>query len=188
MATNQTNGIENLKQWVTNWITAMLQVLETSGDVTNIFGFRDSLAEDREAQRILCVQVLQILEENGLETEALVNAFNTARNQSSSDTEVQEALENLRLQIGEILSNARIQELAEELRIYYERILNHESLRYVFQEAHEHALLLIQPSRQSDPRFMAEVKEKLKEFLRKFLEVEIALNDQQCWRFGCNHD
>ena len=75
--------------------------------------------------------------------------------------------------------NARIQELAEELRIYYDRILNHESLRYVFQEAHEHALLLIQPSRQSDPRFMAEVKEKLKEFLRKFLEVETALNDQQ---------
>ena len=89
MATNQTNGIENLKQCVTNWITAMLQVLETSGDVANIFGFRDSLAEDREAQRVLCAQVLQILEENGIETEALVNAFNTARNQSSSDTEVQ---------------------------------------------------------------------------------------------------
>ena len=53
------------------------------------FGFRDSLAEDREAQRVLCAQVLQILEENGIETEALVNAFNTARNQSSSDTEVQ---------------------------------------------------------------------------------------------------
>ena len=133
------------------------------------------MAEDREAQRVLCAQVLQILEENGIETEPLVNAFNTARNQSSSDTEVQESMETLRLQIGDILSNARIQELAEELRIYYDRILNHESLRYVFQEAHEHALLL--PSRQSDPRFMAEVKEKLKEFLRKFREVETALND-----------
>ena len=82
------------------------------------------------------------------------------------------------LWISVISSNVRIQELKEELRIYNERILNHdESLRDM-----EIALLALAPnySRQSDPRFMAEVKEKLEEFLRKFLEVEreIALNDQ----------
>ena len=107
-----------------------MQVLETSGDITNIFELRDALA-DCEAQRVLCAQVLQILEENGfhngIEIEVLGNASNTTRNQSSSDTEVQESMENLGR--GEISSNARIQELTEELEIYYERILNHESLR-----------------------------------------------------------
>ena len=57
-------------------------------------------------------QVLQILEENGfhngIEIKVLGNASNTTRNQSSSDTEVQESMENLGR--GDISSNARIQE------------------------------------------------------------------------------
>ena len=64
------NHGENLKQAIRNWCTALLQalqVLETSGDVTNIH----ELAA-REAERlygVLWAQVLQIREENGLTEE-----------------------------------------------------------------------------------------------------------------------
>ena len=204
------NEIENLKQLVRNWITAMLHVLETSDTETSanvvilldsmaeadeagrVLGRQilqillplqptvlDSMAEADEAGRVLGRQILQILEENGMNTEAVVNAFNRARNQSFSlsDTEVQESVENLRQQIGEIPDNTRILELAQELQAYYERIINDGFLRGTFEEALQ---LVVEdsPSRHSNPWYMAEVKEKLREFLRKFLEVETALNDQ----------
>ena len=200
------NEIENLKQLVRNWITAMLHVLETSDTETSanvvilldsmaeadeagrVLGRQilqillplqptvlDSMAEADEAGRVLGRQILQILEENGMNTEAVVNAFNRARNQSFSlsDTEVQESVENLRQQIGEIPDNTGILELAQELLAYYGRILNDGFWRGIFEEAMQ---LVI--SRHSNPWYMAEVKEKLREFLRKFLEVETALNDQ----------
>ena len=171
------NEIENLKQLVRNWITAMLHVLETSDTETsaNVVILLDSMAEADEAGRVLGRQILQILEENGMNTEAVVNAFNRARNQSFSlsDTEVQELVENLRQQIGEIPDNTGILELAQELLAYYGRILNDGFWRGIFEEAMQ---LVI--SRHSNPWYMAEVKEKLREFLRKFLEVETALNDQ----------
>ena len=175
------NELENLKQLVRNWTTALLHVLETSDAETsaNVVLLLDSMAEADEAGRVLGCQILQILEENGMNTEAVVNAFNRARNQSFdlSDTEVQESVENLRQQIGEIPDNTRILELAQELNAYYERIINDGFLRGIFEEALQ---LVVEdsPSRHSDPRYMAEMKEKLKEFLRKFLEVETALNDQ----------
>ena len=175
------NELENLKQLVRNWITALLHTLETSDAETsaNVVILLDSMAEADEAGRVLGRQILQILEENGMNTEAVVNAFNRARNQSFSlsDTEVQESVENLRQQIEEIPDNTRILELAQELTTYYERIINDGFLRGTFEEAMQ---LVIEdsPSRHSDPWYMAEVKEKLREFLRKFLEVETALNDQ----------
>ena len=49
----------------------------------------------------------QQMQENGLETEGLVNAFNTARVQYLLTTLVQNPMENLRQRIGEIVSNAR---------------------------------------------------------------------------------
>ena len=167
---------------VTNLLTEMLQVLENAENNTN--DFMDSMAEVREAQRVLAGQAIQILEENGIETEALVNnTFDTARNQSSSDAEVTEAQEScvnlVRQVLGEILNNPRMMELIEELKTYYGRILNHESVRELHGDAHEHLLLFENwPSRQVDPRFMAEVGERLKAMLRKFLEVETILNDQ----------
>ena len=171
------NELENLKQLVRNWITALLHTLETSDAETsaNVVILLDSMAEADEAGRVLGRQILQILEENGMNTEAVVNAFNRARNQSFSlsDTEVQESVENLRQQIGEIPDNTGILELAQELLAYYGRILNDGFWRGIFEEAMQ---LVI--SRHSNPRYMAEVKEKLREFLRKFLEVETALNDQ----------
>ena len=94
------NELENLKQLVRNWITALLHTLETSDAETsaNVVILLDSMAEADEAGRVLGRQILQILEENGMNTEAVVNAFNRARNQSFSlsDTEVQESVENLR--------------------------------------------------------------------------------------------
>ena len=171
------NEIENLKQLVRNWITAMLHVLETSDTETsaNVVILLDSMAEADEAGRVLGRQILQILEENGMNTETVVNAFNRARNQSFSlsDTEVQESVENLRQQIGEIPDNTGILELAQELLAYYGRIINDGFWRGIFEEA-----MQLVTSRHSNPWYMAEVKEKLREFLRKFLEVETALNDQ----------
>ena len=171
------NEIENLKQLVRNWITAMLHVLETSDAETsaNVVILLDLMAEADEAGRVLGRQILQILEENGMNTEAVVNAFNRARNQSFSlsDTEVQELVENLRQQIGEIPDNTGILELAQELLAYYGRIINDGFWRGIFEEA-----MQLVTSRHSNPWYMAEVKEKLREFLRKFLEVETALNDQ----------
>ena len=172
------NLVENLKQLITqlitDLITATLQVLETSGDVTNSF---NALAENLTQFE---PQLLQILEENGIETEALVNVFNTARSLSSSDTGIQESMDNLRQQVEEIFTDARIQELAEELKetlgIYYGEILN-ESLRVNSPDFFEflYSPLSLASLLQSDPEFKAE----LVRFLTKFLEVEAALNDQQ---------
>ena len=192
MASNQTNLVENLKQLITqlitNLITATLQVLETSGVVTF-----DALAEIVETDPRFTQfpaqfgpQLLQILEENGIETEALVNASNTARSQSSSDTGIQESMDNLRQQAEEFFTDARILELAQELketlRIYYEGILNHESFRVNSPEFFEflHSipfgyLSFLAPLQLQSEEFRAE----LVRFLTKFLEVEAALNDQQ---------
>ena len=186
MASNQTNLVENLKQLITqlitDLITATLQVLETSGDVTNIFNALAEIAETDPRFTQFEPQLLQILEENGIETEALVNASNIARSRSSSDTGIQESMDNLRQQTEEIFTDARILELAQELketlRIYYEGILNHESLRF-FESPYfilgGYLPFLAPLLLQSDPEFRAE----LVEFLTKFLEVEAALNDQQ---------
>ena len=77
----------------------------------------------------------------------------------------------------EFPDNTGILELAQELNPYYERIINDGFLRGIFEEAMQLSLQLEDSvSRQSD--LLAEVKEKLKEFLRKFLEVETGLNDQ----------
>ena len=144
MASNQTNPIQNLKQMVTNLLTKMLQVLENAEYFTNTNEFMDSMAEIREAQRALASQAIQILEENGIDTEALVYTFGTARNQYSSDAEVTEAQEScvnlVRQVLGEILNNPRMMELNEELKTYYGRILNHESVRELYEDAHEHFL------------------------------------------------
>ena len=178
------NLVENLKQLITqlitDLITATLQVLETSGDVTNSFNALAEIAENDPRFTQFEPQLLQILEENGIETEALVNVFNTARSLSSSDTGIQESMDNLRQQVEEIFTDARIQELAEELKetlgIYYGGILN-ESLRVNSPEFFEflYSPLPLAPLLQSDPEFTAE----LVRFLTKFLEVEAAINDQQ---------
>ena len=73
------NEIENLKQLVRNWITALLQVLETENSA-NIVLLMDSMAEVHEAVRVLgCrilayfwtlgCQMLQNFMENGMHTE-----------------------------------------------------------------------------------------------------------------------
>ena len=177
MASNQTINFENLKQsiknLITNLISTTLQALETYGDDTNPFEFWLALFDEFGAQAI------QILEENGIETEALINASNTARSQSSSDTEIQESMDTLQQQVEEIFTDARIQELAEELLIYYNGILNHESLTDIFNGPLQIVSYVV-----SCPfvalLFATEfgLKEALEEFLTKFLEVEAALNDQ----------
>ena len=170
MASNQTINFENLKQsiknLITNLISTTLQALETYGDDTNPFEFWLALFDEFGAQAI------QILEENGIETEALINASNTARSQSSSDTEIQESMDTLQQQVEEIFTDARIQELAEELRIYYDGILNHESLTDILQ------IVACVPWVALLFANLAGLKEVLEEFLTKFLEVEAALNDQ----------
>ena len=174
MASNQTNLVENLKQLITqlitNLITATLQVLETSGVVT--FDALAYIFETDPRFTQFVPQLLQILEENGIETEALINASNTARSQSSSDTEIQESMDTLQQQVEEIFTDARIQELAEELLIYYDGILNHESLTDILQ------IVACVPWVALLFANLAGLKEVLEEFLTKFLEVEAALNDQ----------
>ena len=77
------------------------------------------------------------------------------------------------------MNNPRMMELNEEFNTYYGRILNHESVRELHEDAHEHLLSFENwPSRQVDHRFMAEVGERLKAMLRKFLEVETIINDE----------
>ena len=170
MASNQTINFENLKQsiknLITNLISTTLQALETYGDDTNPFEFWQALFDAFEAQAI------QILEENGIETEAWINASNTARSQSSSDTEIQESMDTLQQQVEEIFTDARIQELAEELLIYYNGILNHESLTDILQ------IVACVPWVALLFANLAGLKEVLEKFLTKFLEVEAALNDQ----------
>ena len=124
MAVNQTNSIQTLKQLVTNMVTEMLRLL----DAENFNELLDSTADIFEAGRFLAFEAIEILEENGIETESW-------------------------------------------------KIITHESFREIIEEAYDFFESL--PSRQerSDIQ-MAEVKEKLKQILRKFLEVETILNDQ----------
>ena len=153
------NQIENIKISLRNWITAMLHVLESANALdaenNNLHQLLDSSAE---AQRVLNCQILQILEENDMDT---------ARSQwtlSSFRNGVQE--------IGDIPSipNNGIPELPEDLKTYYENILSHRSffLRDVFQEAIQLVADVASPLRQPSPGYIADVKE----MLRKFLEIE----------------
>ena len=76
----------------------------------------------------------------------------------------------------------RMTELNEELKIYYGRILDHESVRELHELANEQLQSLENwPFTRVEiyTRFMAEVGELLKAILRKFLERETLLNDQQ---------
>ena len=130
-------------------------------------------AELLEVQRFLFLQAIEIPEKNGIETEAMVNDFGRAVNQTDSlDAETQESWINfwqqifqIFLLIGEIRNNPRMMELNEELETY-------ETFREIYEEAND--LFESLPSRQdrSDIQ-MAEWKEKWKQILRKFLEVLI---------------
>ena len=189
MASNQTNEIETLKQSMTNWITSLLQVLEMSEIENNthlrtwIYGFLDASNAPFLCHNLCCLvqEILVFLWEN------------------TADDEVHESLMNLNQQMLEILSNAptpRILEAAEEqFNDYYRRILNDESLREICQQVFELAkqsrreilrfnrLSRLQPNlkyltHQRYLRLRLMLKEKLEEFLRKFLDVETALNDQ----------
>ena len=164
------NQIENLKLSVTNWITAMLHVLESALDAenNNLYQLLDSSAE---AQRVLNCQILQILDENGIDTEAFFTAFNTARSQWM-DVKVQDGVLYFLQEIGEIPSipTNGIPELPEELKTYYENILSHRSffLRDVFQGAIQLVADVASPLRQPNPGYIADVEE----MLRKFLDIE----------------
>ena len=118
MAVNQTNSIDALKQQVTNLVTKMLRLLDSENLDLN------STVEIFEAGRFLAFEAIEILEENGIETESW-------------------------------------------------KIITHESFREIIESL---------PSRQERSEIgnwqMAEVKEKLKQMLRKFLMVEDVLNDQ----------
>ena len=182
------DSIQTLNQLVTNFMTKMLQVLENDGNLDypvtardpNFNEFLDSTSELFEAGRVLAFQVFEILEENGIETEAMANEFSRAVNQTQSlDAEAQESLtRNFGQQVlGEILNNPRLMELKEELETYYGRIITHESLREIIEKAYDLFESLSSRQERSDIQ-RAEVKEELKNILRKFLEVETALNDQ----------
>ena len=189
MASNQTDEIETLKQSMTNWITSLLQVLEMSEIENNthlrtwIYGFLDGSNAPFLCHNLCCLvqEILVFLWEN------------------TADDEVHESLMNLNQQMLEILSNAptpRILEVAEEqLNDHYRRILNDESLREICQQVFELAKqsrreilrysrlsrLQFMPSTQTYQRYLRlrlMLKGKLEEFLRKFLDVETALNDQ----------
>ena len=206
MATNQNNEVEILKQSMTNWITSLLQVLEMSilrchprhqieGNThlrTWIYGFLD--ANNAPFQPFVCHNLVALLQE--------ILVFLT---ENTSGDEVHEHLSNLNQQMLEVLSNApipRILEVAgEHLNDYYGGILNNEELRIHFQEV----VALAQLEVQEKPRTMEIVQsarrsgywnnanavkeryvllrrlmmKKLVEFLRKFLDVETAFNDQQ---------
>ena len=198
MALNQTNlQIQVLEQMVTNLLTKMLRNCENMTPNTN--EFMDSMAEVREAQRAINGQAIQ-MEENGIENGALVflllkltqfaeAVFGTARDQW--DHQSVDLVFHL---LGKILNDPfgpgvvsfngvpRMIELNEELKIYYERILFHESVREVLELANEQLQSLENwPFTRVEiyRRFMAEVRELLKAILRKFLERETLLNDQQ---------
>ena len=162
MANNQ---IENLKISVRNWITAMLHALESALDALDSEKFHHTrfftsqlLEPSAEAQRVLNCQILQILEENGMDT---------ARSQWTSSS-----FRNGVQEIGDIPSipTNGIPELPEELKPYFENILSHRSffLRDVFQEAIQLVADVASPLRQPSPGYIADVKE----MLRKFLEIE----------------
>ena len=166
------NKIEKFKQMVRNVIAARLRVLESTEN-----NISELTATEFETERILGCQVLQLLEEHSIENEAWVDAFSTARNQSPiSDTEAQESLDNLR---GQILREMLpiILELSEELGNYYGRI--RESLEKIYPELP--AILASLDSRCTTGIYIislldCEVIEQ--ELLRKYLEVETTINDQ----------
>ena len=168
------NQIEKFKQMVRNGITARLRVLETTEN--NVSELK---AAESETERILGCQVLQMLEEHSVENEAWVDAFSTARNQSPlSDTEAQESLDNLR---GQILREMLpiILELTEELGNYYGRIL--ESLEEIYPELPATLASLDSIQDLDTGNYIisfldCQVIEQ--ELLRKYLEVETAVNDQ----------
>ena len=132
MASNQTNlQVENLKELINDWFTDMLEVLETYEMSYDIESFMDNLSgggyndhvqgilediQNLENNRFQDIRpsiqesmenLEQQMQENGLETEGMVNAFNTARDQYLLTTLVQRPMENLRQRIGKIVSNAR---------------------------------------------------------------------------------
>ena len=178
MAANQ-NEVDVLKQSMTNWITSLLQVLEMSKIENNthlrtwIYGMLDA----RNAPFL------------GHNLAALVQEILVFIWENTSDDEIHESLGNLNLQMLEVLSNAptpRILEAAEEqLNDYYGRILNDESLREICQNVFE----LAKQSRREKQylryqslrylRLRLSLKQKLEEFLQKFLDVETALNRPQ---------
>ena len=166
------NQIEKFKQIVRNAITTRLRVLETTEN--NISELK---AAESETERILGCHVLHMLEENGVETEAWVDAFSTARNQSSSsDTESQESLANLR---GQILREMlpKILELSEDLGNYYGRIL--ESLQETYPGLP--AILASLESRCTTGTYIMSLLDCQvieQELLRKYLEIETSINDQ----------
>ena len=175
--TSRENQIEKFKQMVRNALTARLRVLETTEN--NVSELK---AAEAETERILGCQVLQMLEEHSVENEAWIDAFR-ARNQSPlSYTEAQEAqelLDNLRVQIlREMLPI--ILELSEELGNYYGRI--HESLKEIHPELPATLAsldLIIQDLGTGNYNLSfldCQVIEQ--ELLRKYLEVETAINDQ----------
>ena len=126
--------------------------------------------------RVLVFQAIQILQENGIETEAMVNDFRTARNQSSSDAEVaeaQESLVNLSQQVqGEILNNPRMMEWMMRSKPTID-----ESLREIYEEAYEVWIVREFAFKTGRSDIHGWSERKLEHTLRKFLEVETALND-----------
>ena len=189
MASNQTDEVEILKQSMTNWITSLLQVLEMS-QIENNTHLRTWIYRFLDASNapFFCHNLTTLVQE------ILVFLW-----ENTADDEVHESLMNLNQQMLEILSNAptpRILEVAEEqLNDYYRRILNDESLREICQQMFELAkqsrqemlrysrMYRLQPfsSYQTYQRYLRlrlSLKQKLEEFLRKFLDVETALNDQ----------
>ena len=178
------NQIENLKISVRNWITAMLHALESALDAENNNRHHHTrlytsqlLDPSAELQRVLNCQILQILDENGMDTEAFFTAFNTSRSQWNG---VQDGVLYFLQEIGEIPSipTNGIPELSEELKTYYGNILSHRSffLRDVFQEAIQLVADVASPLRQPDPGLDSIIRKgyisEVKEMLRKFLEIE----------------
>ena len=198
MALTQTNlQIQVLKQMVTNLLTKMLRVLENCENMTP--DTNEFMAEVREAQNAINGQVIQ-MEENGIETRALVflllklNQFAEAVFGTARDRWDHQSVDLVFYLLEKILNDPfgpgvvgfdgvpRMTELNEELKIYYGRILYHVPIYELQEAANEHLQLLESwPFTQDDicTRFMAEVGGRLIAILRKFLEVETLLNNQQ---------
>ena len=175
--TSRENQIEKFKQMVRNALTARLRVLETTEN--NVSELK---AAEAETERILGCQVLQMLEEHSVENEAWIDAFR-ARNQSPlSYTEAQEAQESLDNLRGQILREMLpiILELSEELGNYYGRI--YESLEEIHPEFPATLVSLdsMQDLDTGNYGIMSFLDCQVieQELLRKYLEVETAINDQ----------
>ena len=215
--------IQNFKQMVTNLLTEMLRALEnpemtntnerdTRRPMERFFPSQNlgaywiqmnSMAEFREVQTALHGQAIE-MEENGIETEALVflllkltqlaeavrearDRWLTYRDFSSVDL-VQFLLRKILNDpwgpniVGVLDGVPRMIGLNEEIKTYYSTILNHESVRELLEDASEQVRIFDNwPFTQDDicTRFMAEVGGRLIAILRKFLEVETLLNNQQ---------